>query len=225
MQSSKYRKVVAYVAMFLLVMNAAACSNQQARMAQADKVVAEELVTAPGRILTWNARMQLEVDDVSSASDAVRREVEAQKGYVESATESEKFGTELAVRVPTDKLKELVHGFESLGKVTSRSISAQDVTDSYTDLEATIKNKTMLRDELRRLLARAQSVTDIVAVQRELTTVQSELDSLQGRFKGLTSDVQYAHLSVNLEKRVVLGPLGLVVKGLTWCVERLFYIE
>ena len=81
------------------------------------------------------------------------------------------------------------------------------------------------RDRLRQLLERAASVGDIAAVETQLSRVQQDLESLEGRLKSLRTDVALSELSLNIEQRHVLGPLGLVAAGLAWVVEKLFILR
>ena len=75
---------------------------------------------------------------------------------------------------------------------------------------------------MRQLLDRAASVSDIAAVETQLSRVQQDLETLEGRLKSLRTDVALSELTLDVDQQHVLGPLGLVAAGLGWVVEKLF---
>lgn len=118
-----------------------------------------------------------------------------------------------------------MEGLATVGKITSRQISVEDVTDEWIDLQAKIKNLRSLRDRLRRLLDRANNVKEVLAVEKELNRVQSELDSLEGRMKAMQRNVSYSKITINLRQKSIPGPLGSITKGTWWGVKKLFVIR
>jgi len=127
--------------------------------------------------------------------------------------------------VPSTSLDASLDSLARIGKVESRSITATDVTDEARDLDARVATLRATRDRLRQLLERAASVSDIAAVETQLARVQQDLETLEGRLKSMRTDVALSELSLNIEQRRVLGPLGLVAAGLAWVVEKLFILR
>ena len=111
---------------------------------------------------------------------------------------------------------------ETLGEVTGRNLSSEDVTEQYIDTDARLKNHIVLRDRLKKLLDRAQKVDEVLAIEKELTRVQSEIDSMEGRLKALRGQIDLAAVHLTIERRTILGPLGYVFKGIGWTVKKLF---
>ena len=93
------------------------------------------------------------------------------------------------------------------------------------DAEARLENLIATRDRLREHLGRTSSVAEIVAVERELARVQTEIDSLEGRLAHLRSSVALSTVELQIEQKTVLGPLGYVVWGFLWGVEKLFVLR
>jgi hypothetical protein len=109
--------------------------------------------------------------------------------------------------------------------VESRSTFASDVTEQHADLSTRLANNLALRDRLKLLLDRAQDVEDVLAIERELTRVQSEVETMQASHERLDSQIALSELSVGLERRQILGPLGYVAYGLWWGISKLFVIR
>jgi hypothetical protein len=87
----------------------------------------------------------------------------------------------LVVRVPADRFKDAVENLKSLGDVKGETISQQDVTKAYFDLEVHLAVKEQALGRLRQLLAtKAARLADVLDVEREITRVVSEIEQLKG---------------------------------------------
>ncbi len=85
------------------------------------------------------------------------------------------------------------------GEVKSHQVSATDKTSQYVDTGSKLKNQTALRDRLLKLLDsyKAKKIQDILSVERELTRVQSQIDSLTGQMRALEKVTSKATVNVN----------------------------
>jgi hypothetical protein len=177
------------------------------------------------RIAIWSADVLIEVDDVAKAADAAAALARERGGFAESTTISDEKSGSVQLRVPSADLEPALDALGSLGKIKERSVSSYDVTETYLDLENRLKSARELRDRLRDLLAKGKNVTDLVAVETELSRVQSEIESMDGQLTRLKGQVDLATISVRLERRRILGPLGYVAKGIAWTIGKLFVIR
>lgn len=174
------------------------------------------------RVVVRRAGLEVEVEEVAPAVERATQLTQRLEGYVENATTREDKGAHLQLRVPSSRLDEALDSLARLGKVTGRGLSADDVTAQSVDLEARVASFREARDKLRELLARAATVADAVAAQAELARVQAELDSLEGQLRTLQSSVQLSAITLTLNRRVVLGPLGVVLSGVARLIGKLF---
>ena len=179
----------------------------------------------PDRMLVWTARLGLEVWNVSNAVHVATALAERQGGFVERKSDDGEASASLTLRIPARRFKTAVSSLEMLGTVTSRSIEGDDVTEQYIDVDSRLRNKVVLRERLKQLLEKATAIKDILAIETELNRVQADIDSMEGRIKSLKGQVDFATVTLRLERRPILGPLGYVFKGLWWGVEKLFVIR
>jgi hypothetical protein len=176
-------------------------------------------------MLIWNAQLNIQVWNISNAVKEVTVALERQGGFVEQQSEQGEESARLILRVPVKAFKEVLAGFESIGTVTYRKVAGEDVTEEYIDLAARLKNKIILRDHLQQLLDKATGVKDILAIETELNRIQADIDSMEGRIKSLKGKVEYATVTLNLEREAILGPLGYLFQGLWWGIKKLFVIR
>jgi hypothetical protein len=112
-----------------------------------------------------------------------------------------------------------------LGEVSDQNIRTQDVTSEIVDYEARLANLIALRERMKVLLNRAEKIEDILVIEKEISRLQTEIDTYEGRRKVLRQQVALSDIRVTLEKKVALGPLGYIGYGLYWAVSKLFVIE
>jgi len=182
----------------------------------------------PERMLVWKANLTIQVGKVSKAVTEATALAERHGGFVEEKSdcgEEAATSASLTLRIPVKAFKSAVDGMASLGTVTRRNVEGEDVTEKYVDLESRLKNKLVLRDRLKQLLDKATEVKDILALEKELNRVQSDIDAMAAHMKSLKGKADYATVHLNLQRKSIKGPLGYFFSGLWWGVEKLFVIR
>jgi len=177
------------------------------------------------RMVAWRASLSVEVWNVSNAVARATALAEGRGGFVEQKSDHGESSARLTLRIPAAAFRAAVTTLEELGKVTHRDVRGEDVTEEYVDVDARLKNKLVLRDRLKQLLDKAVDVKDVLAIETELNRVQGDIDSMEGRIKLLKNQVDLATVTLNLERKAVLGPLGYLFKGVWWGVEKLFVLR
>lgn len=180
-------------------------------------------VAAGERLLVRRAAVELEAGDPAAAAEEVEELVRRSDGYIAESTSGNR--VELRLRVPAERLDAFLDQLEGVGEVKEKTVSSTDVTEESIDLEARLENLVAVRDRIRRHLDRASNVEEIIAVERELGRVQSEIDSLSGRLEFLRSSAAMADVYLRIRRERILGPLGLLVSGVGWVIRKLFVIR
>lgn len=158
----------------------------------------------PTARLIRDGTARLEVRSLDVALDSVRARTEAVQGIVARSEVRE--GREgartasLGLRIPAANFESFVDGLDDLGRVLSASTTTTDVSREYFDLEIRVAVLEETVQRLRDLLSRSGSIQDIVAVERELARVTSNLESLKGQIRFYDQRVAYSELSLMLEE-------------------------
>lgn len=160
-------------------------------------------------LLVYSARLNMAVFQVEPGLDAVQQVAERMGGYL--ATRSD---VQVDVRVPRDKFHEALREIEKTGDVIHRNISAEDVTDRFTDVESRLRNARAIRDRLQALLERAP-VKEALEIERELGRVTQDIEVLEGKIKLLRDQIAFSSITVqytakeqSLEKTTFSLPFG-----------------
>jgi hypothetical protein len=101
--------------------------------------------------------------------------------------------------VPSERLDATIVELRGIAsKVRAELSTSRDVTDEYVDLGARLKNQQATESALLALLERAESVEAALAVQRDLTNVQEEIERISGRIKFLEETSAFSLIRVTL---------------------------
>ncbi|MDL9980031.1 DUF4349 domain-containing protein [Microbacterium candidum] len=115
-------------------------------------------------------------------------------------------GAWITVRVPADKLDDLVTSLAGLGQVEASTIDRQDVTDQTIDLQARVAASEASVARLTELMGKAGSVADLLAAESALADRQATLESEQQQLKALDDQVAMSTLTVTLLPQAAATP-------------------
>ncbi len=105
----------------------------------------------------------------------------------------------LTVRVPVDRFDETIERIRAHGsEVVAEDVTGRDVTAEFTDLEARLRNAQAAERQLLEIMERAETVEDILAVQRELAAVREQIERFQGQLNVLASQTELSTITVYL---------------------------
>lgn len=142
----------------------------------------------------------LEVDNVGEALGRVRAMAVELGGYVggsQAGTLDDR--ATLTIRIPAATFEDALarlHGMDA--DVLSEATREQDVTTQVVDLGARIDNLTASEASYRELVARAERVEDILAVQSRLDQVRGEIEQLQAQLDALEGQAALSTLTITL---------------------------
>lgn len=178
-------------------------------------------VALPDQKLIAQSRMRLTVPDSRTAAREIVAEAEDVGGYVSNESQytqffdgREYYSIELQLRIPEGEFGRFLEGVGDRGKVEYKQSGVRDVTEQYIDLEARISNLRAAEERFREILAMAESVEDMLAAERELARLRSDIESLEGQFRYLRDQVQFSTLDLELrEERERPASIGTLSPG------------
>lgn len=105
----------------------------------------------------------------------------------------------VAVRIPSNRLNQALEKLRGLAiKVISENLQGNDVTDQFVDNEARLATLAKTKIKFEEILDRATLVQDILNVQREIISLQSQIDSIKGQQKYLEQTAKLARITIYL---------------------------
>jgi Domain of unknown function (DUF4349) len=169
-------------------------------VADADTVA---LPTMGPRVIK-TARLSVEVgpDGLPDAVQDVVGIAEGAGGFVLSTELSgERSGTgTIVLRVPSEEFEAALAAIGDLGDVARRTVSGEDVSEEFVDLEARLRNFEAQEAVLLRLMDRATTIGETIRVQRELTGTQLEIERIRGRLRFLEDRTSLGTITVGMRE-------------------------
>lgn len=158
-----------------------------------------DMSAAAGKKIIYTADMSLEAKDTAAAIDAISAKAVELGGYVSDSRYEEasrNASSSVTIRIPPERYKELTMYVGTLGKVLSLSLSSQDVTDQYYDIEARLRNAQAQEAQLLKIMEQAVEIEDILKVRGELNGVQEEIEVLQGQMRLMENQIGYSTVRI-----------------------------
>ncbi len=220
-------KFLSRILILFLALFTFGCSSNSSKDYAFSPVEAKSKLSTPieARLIQKSASLSIDVDSVKESTIGVYGIVDSINGYVESTNNYSENSASIVVKVPSDQLESVIEQLGKIGNITSERRSSRDVTDEVIDIEARLKNLVELRSRFRTLLSKADKVEEILSIERELSRIQTEIDSIESRKKMLIGNVEQSKISIRLQQKTVLGPLGYLGKGIFWAISKLFVIK
>ena len=171
-----------------------------------------DLGEIPERMIVYTGNLAMVVADTDAAQRQIEVVVEEAGGYianVESYTVSEGVRrTELSLRVPAETFNSTMDALRKMAlEVTRESVSTQDVTEEYVDLTARLRALEAKAARLEELMERAEDTEAVLAVYRELSATQVEIEQTKGRMQYLERQSAMATIHVELTPDELARPL------------------
>ena len=156
------------------------------------------------RKIVYTADMTITADDPEQAlSDLIQRAQEL-GGYLSgSYTTTDDLGayySTATIKVPADRLEELVTAAEAAGKVEDYRLSSDDISLSYYDMQARLDNAKAEEQQLLEILAQCTTIEEILAVRSSLTSVRADIESYTAQMNLWDNLVSYATLNISINR-------------------------
>jgi len=176
-------------------------------MADSDyELKSERNITDFDQKIAKTTRLSIEVSDYNLASDSLKSFVKDSGGYVEDVhsyvyrkTEKRDFKSgSFTLRVPVDHYDSVRNQIFTLGKITTDSENAQNLTNEYFDTEARLKAKEKEETRLLELILKAEKIDELILLEERLSNVRAEIERHQSRINTIDRTTAYSTIYVEL---------------------------
>ena len=191
-------------------------------MLPASSAVAETLQAGEitdNRMITYSASLDLSVENTNETRKKLVEYVKDNNGFIVMETDNS-----VTSRIPTENMDNFISNSKTLGKIENESKTGVDITDQYRDNVLRLEGLKNVRNRYLALLEKANSVNDILSIEKELERINIEIERLEGKVKYAELSVSYSNITVRFKEKskVKPGPLGWVFYGLYSGVKWLF---
>lgn len=170
-----------------------------------------EAIQETGRKLIKTVYLDMQTKEFDAVMEGITAKVSELGGYIENSSisgssyyyQSTRHAS-FVLRVPSKSLDEFVSVVNELGNVTHKEESVDDVTLRYVDTESRKKALEVEQERLLELLAKAENMEDLLAIESKLSEVRYELENYGSQLRMLDNQIDYStvHLAVNEVERI-----------------------
>ncbi|MEA5083732.1 MAG: DUF4349 domain-containing protein [Lachnospiraceae bacterium] len=154
------------------------------------------------------AYITITVENFEQAVENIRAQIESNSGYVENfnsyvyqqnSDESLKAGN-ITLRMDKEYYEQMKIYVKSMGKVTYEDENVNDITSQYIDTQGRLKAKRVEEERLLELLASAENIQDIIAIEERLGNIRSDIESYQSTIDNWDKLVDLSTINVELKE-------------------------
>jgi hypothetical protein len=152
-------------------------------------------------MLIKTGQLNIQVDDITAARQQITTLASDYGGYVinsQSTSNGDYQSTTLTIAVDSTLFDAAVEALHEIGNVNQETISGEDVTEEYVDLESRLRSLEATRERLFTFLEEAQNVEEALSVNTELTALESQIEQIRGRMNYLEERTASSTISISL---------------------------
>jgi hypothetical protein len=145
--------------------------------------------------------LRFETSDIEATHKTIQKLVKKHKVTVQNDSEGKDDYTiyrNLTLRIPNENFDAFITDVSTgVDYFDRKSVSIDDVTEEYIDVASRIKTKKALEERYLQLLKKANKVSEMLEIERELATIREEIEAKEGRLKYIQNKVSMS--TINLE--------------------------
>lgn len=182
-------------------------ATPQVSLQEGEKI--EEVSAAADRKIIRNADLTIEVASPTETQHRIVSIAEMHGGFVVTSEAKQRDGGEptnrmldirLVVRIPENQFGGALDRIRGLAtNLAHESVTGQDVTEEFIDLEARIKTQKALEAQFLQIMRQAGKIVDALEVQRQIADVRTEIERLEGRKRFLENRSSLSTITVNIQ--------------------------
>ena len=171
------------------------------------------------RMIIYKSNYDIQTKDYLASVAALKELCAKYEAYFESSNtygnESTSRSANYVIRVPVKNYSAFTGETGNIGVIVSSSEYNEDITDRYVDTEARLESALIREERVLKILENANKLDDVLALERELSDIRYEIESLTGSLRKYDSLVSYStvNLSIREVKSIVTPPQTVLTFG------------
>lgn len=175
----------------------------------------EEPSLPADRKLIQKVNMSVETENLDIVLGHIDNRVQELNGYIEasnirngSAYSGSRYRrAEMTIRIPAENLTQFVDHMGEVSNVVSSNKTVDDVTLNYVSIESRMNALKTEETRLLELLAKAETMDDLLTVESRLTDVRTELEQVTSALRVMDNQVNYATVDLYIDEVTEYTPV------------------
>ena len=150
--------------------------------------------------------IRFETNDLGETYNQMIKAVKKHNAIIQNDTEGKDYGSvfrKIIVRVPSKNFDLFLSDIsKGVAYFDNKEISSQDVTEEYIDIDARLKAKKVLESRYLELLKKANKVTEMLEIEKQLSAIREEIEAKEGQLRYMQSQISMSRITVEFYKTV-----------------------
>ena len=151
-----------------------------------------------------NASAFIESDDANHTYEKIS-DYAVQGGGYEFSVSNNKNGEnttiDLVLKIPAQNLDNFIENLKECGEIINLDISAEDITDRYTDTQIRLSTMKKSLEKYYGFLENSKTTAEMLDIQREINNLTSEIEALEGKLNLWNKQIQESTVKINIREK------------------------
>ncbi len=148
------------------------------------------------------AEISFQVKNYEEDIKALKKIIKSNDGFISNEKEKNsdtEIRNDIVIRIQNKKFDKLVEEIMAIAAIVDyKNISAEDVTEDYVDLQTRLKTKKKVEERYEAILLKANSIYDILQVERELASIREQIEAVEGRLRYYNDRISYSTINLSV---------------------------
>lgn len=167
----------------------------------------ETLKTLEVRKLIWRANLNFQVKNVDEATSSILAMSDKHGGTIsdmQMTSNAYQTVNKITLRVPNSEFQTLIQSIKGEAiYLDEASISSEDVTEEYVDIESRLAAKRDVRDRYIEILrTRTGTIEEVIAAEEAIRKITEEIEAKEGRLRFLKDRVSFSTITLSIYQKV-----------------------
>lgn len=164
----------------------------------------------PGQKIIYYVKYSIETLDFDVAVKKTNALVSKFGGYIQSSNITGKARSSGAytqprtasytLRIPTERLNEFFDAIGGVGSIRSESLTTENVSLKYTDIEARLKSLEVQEERILEMLSKAESLEYVLELESRLSEIRYEIENYTSKLNRYDSLILYSTVTILLSE-------------------------
>ena len=206
-----YKRQILYLFLFIFILSS--CGNEPQNDVSNDIKISAVQLASPEKSqsnisqkIIKKASLRFETNDLESTFTQIQKAIITNKGTVQNDSEGKDYDNiyrNLTVRVPSQNFDTFLKSIsEGVSYFERKEISSDDVTEQYIDLNSRLKTKRKLEERYLQILQKATKISEILEIEKQISTIREEIEAKEGQLKYLESRVSESVITIEFYKTI-----------------------
>jgi len=175
------------------------------KLSAPSKSESDNTINIPQKIIK-NASLRFETNDLEKTFNQIQTAIKENKGNVQNDYQEKNYhniSRNITVRVPSQNFDSFLEAIsKGVSYFDEKSISSENVTEEFIDINSRLNTKRKLEARYLEILQKANKISEILEIEKQISTIREEIEAKEGRLKYLENRVSESTVTINFYKTI-----------------------